>query len=121
MSLALALAVGGLVAVGTYLVTARSLSRIVLGFSLLGHAAVVGLIAAGGRAGPVRDYSAAKGSDLAAFRTFQQTMLAHGVYLAPSQFEAGFVSTAHDETAIQRTLDAARAAFEQVAQARASE
>ena len=47
----LVLAVGGLVMVGTYLVTARSLSRIVLGFSLLGHAAVLALVAAGGLAG----------------------------------------------------------------------
>jgi multicomponent Na+:H+ antiporter subunit C len=51
MSAALVGAVGGLVAVGVYLVTARSLSRIVLGFSLLGHAAVLALLAAGGPAG----------------------------------------------------------------------
>ncbi|MYJ30319.1 MAG: Na+/H+ antiporter subunit C, partial [Acidimicrobiaceae bacterium] len=43
--------VGGLTAVGLYLVTGRSLSRIVLGYSLLGHATVVALIAAGGPAG----------------------------------------------------------------------
>lgn len=47
----LVLAVGGLVMVGTYLVTARSLSRIILGFSLLGHAAVLAILAAGGLAG----------------------------------------------------------------------
>ena len=47
----LVVAAGGLVMVGTYLVTARSLSRIVLGFSLLGHAAVLALLAAGGVAG----------------------------------------------------------------------
>ena len=59
MSLALVLAVGGLAAVGTYLVMARSLSRIVLGFSLLGHAAVLALLAAGGPAGdaPIADQS----------------------------------------------------------------
>jgi multicomponent Na+:H+ antiporter subunit C len=51
MSVALLTAIGGLVAVGTYLVTARSLSRIVLGFSMLGHATVLGLLVAGGRAG----------------------------------------------------------------------
>jgi len=44
-------AVAGLVATGTFLVTSRSLSRIVLGFALLGHAAVLALLAAGGRAG----------------------------------------------------------------------
>ncbi len=53
------LIVGGLAGVGTYLVTARSLSRIVLGMSLLGHAAVVALLAAGGAAGdpPLADRS----------------------------------------------------------------
>ncbi len=51
MNAALLLAVGGLTAVGLYLLTSRSLSRIVLGYSLLGHATVVALITAGGRAG----------------------------------------------------------------------
>lgn len=59
MSVALVFAVGGLAAIGTYLVTARSLSRVVLGFSLLGHAAVLALLAAGGPAGeaPIADES----------------------------------------------------------------
>lgn len=51
MSAALILAVGGLTASGIYLITARSLSRIILGFTLLGHAAVIALVASGGRAG----------------------------------------------------------------------
>jgi multicomponent Na+:H+ antiporter subunit C len=51
MNTALLLAIGGLTAVGLYLLTSRSLSRIVLGYSLLGHATVVALITAGGRAG----------------------------------------------------------------------
>ncbi len=51
MSVALVLATGGLAAIGTYLITARSLSRMVLGFALLGHAAVLALLAAGGPAG----------------------------------------------------------------------
>jgi multicomponent Na+:H+ antiporter subunit C len=61
VSIALVIAVGGLVAVGTYLITARSLSRIVLGFSMLGHAAVLALLAAGGPAGdaPLADQSGA--------------------------------------------------------------
>ena len=59
MSVALIVAVGGLVAVGVYLITARSLSRIILGFSLIGHAAVLALLAAGGPAGapPLADRS----------------------------------------------------------------
>ncbi len=51
MSGALIFVVGGLTAIGTYLITARSLSRIVLGFSLFGHATVIALLAAGGPAG----------------------------------------------------------------------
>jgi glutamate-1-semialdehyde 2,1-aminomutase len=38
-------------------------------------------------------------------------MLERGVYLAPSQFEAAFVSLAHDDAIVDQTLDAARAAF----------
>jgi glutamate-1-semialdehyde 2,1-aminomutase len=41
-------------------------------------------------------------------------MLAQGVYLAPSQFEAGFTSTAHDDGAIEATIEAARNAFRQL-------
>jgi multicomponent Na+:H+ antiporter subunit C len=51
MSVAMIVAVAGLAATGVFLVTSRSLSRIVLGFALLGHAAVLGLLASGGRAG----------------------------------------------------------------------
>jgi multicomponent Na+:H+ antiporter subunit C len=51
MSVSLLAAVAALTGVGVYLVTARSLSRIVLGFSMLGHAAVLALLAAGGPAG----------------------------------------------------------------------
>lgn len=51
MSFVLAFATASLTSVGVYLITSRSLSRIVLGFSLLSHAVVIGLLAAGGRAG----------------------------------------------------------------------
>ena len=51
MSISLLIAIGGLTAVGVYLITARSLSRILLGFALLGHAAVLGLLTAGGPPG----------------------------------------------------------------------
>ena len=61
MSAALLLAIGSLTSVGLYLITARSLSRIVLGFALLGHGAVLGLVAAGGPAGeaPLADQATA--------------------------------------------------------------
>jgi multicomponent Na+:H+ antiporter subunit C len=51
MSVALLATVGGLTGVGIYLITARSLSRIILGFALLGHAAVLSLLTAGGPPG----------------------------------------------------------------------
>jgi len=51
MTIAFLLAVGSLTSVGIYLITARSLSRILLGFALLGHAAVLALLGAGGPAG----------------------------------------------------------------------
>jgi glutamate-1-semialdehyde 2,1-aminomutase len=63
------------------------------------------------QAEPVWDYADAKRSDTARFARFHQEMLARGVYLAPSQFEAAFVSTAHDDAAIEQTLAAADAAL----------
>ncbi len=51
MSIALLVAIGGLTACGIYLITARSLSRIILGFSLLGHASVLSLLVSGGPPG----------------------------------------------------------------------
>ena len=51
MSITLLALIGGLTSTGLYLITARSLSRIILGFSLLGHAAVLSLLAAGGEPG----------------------------------------------------------------------
>ncbi len=63
------------------------------------------------QAAPVHDYADAKRSNLEHFAAFHQQMLQRGVYLAPSQFEAAFVSTAHDDAAIEHTLAAAREAF----------
>jgi len=63
---------------------------------------------------PVIDYASAKKSDTAAFGRFFRAMLETGVYLAPSQFEAGFTSAAHDSNALEATLEAARSAFRQV-------
>jgi glutamate-1-semialdehyde 2,1-aminomutase len=64
--------------------------------------------------GPVTNYAEAKRSDTAAFARFHRAMLARGIYLAPSQFEAAFVSTAHDEGLVDLTLDAAAEAFAEV-------
>ena len=61
---------------------------------------------------PVFDYESAKKSDTARFAKFFNHMLEHGVYLAPSQFEAGFVGLAHEDADIEATRAAARQFFE---------
>ncbi len=66
-------------------------------------------------AGPVENYAQAKACNLPRFSRWHSEMLARGVYLAPSQFEAAFMSTAHDQGAIEHTVQAARAAFAAVA------
>ncbi len=60
---------------------------------------------------PVTSFSAATQCDTAAFNRFFHGMLAAGVYLAPSAYEAGFVSMAHTEADIQDTLTRAAAVF----------
>jgi len=55
---------------------------------------------------PVDDFAAAQACDLEAHARFCRAMLEHGVYPPPSQFEAWFVSLAHDESTIDRTLEA---------------
>ena len=61
---------------------------------------------------PVTSYEEVRASDLQAHAAFCRELLARGVYPPPSQFEAWFASLAHDEAAIERTVKAARAAFE---------
>ena len=58
--------------------------------------------------GPVHNYEDAKKSDLSKFSLFHRGMLERGIYLAPSQFEAGFSSLAHTEADIDQTLAAAK-------------
>ena len=57
------------------------------------------------------DWNSVKGADKIRFGSYFQKMLEKGVYLAPSQFEAGFISTAHSEDIIARTIEAARKAL----------
>ena len=64
-------------------------------------------------AGPVMDFAGATAADTARYARFFHGMLARGVYLAPSQFEAAFVSTAHDEAIVDRTVLAARDAMKE--------
>lgn len=60
---------------------------------------------------PVMDYATAKQSDTKAYAKFFWAMLNEGVYLAPSQFEAAFLSTAHTMADIEKTVKAAYTAF----------
>jgi glutamate-1-semialdehyde 2,1-aminomutase len=63
----------------------------------------------------VRDFRSAVTSDTAAFGLFFREMLNRGIYLPPSQFEAWFISGAHTEGDIQKTIAAARQAMKAVA------
>lgn len=56
----------------------------------------------------VKDFASAKESDAAMFRKYYVKMLEQGIYLAPSPFEACFVSIAHDHESIQKTIDCAK-------------
>jgi glutamate-1-semialdehyde 2,1-aminomutase len=64
--------------------------------------------------GPIRGYADVLACDSARFGRFFHAMLARGVYLAPSAFEAGFVSARHGEAELAHTLQAAREAFQQL-------
>jgi len=60
---------------------------------------------------PVTDFASAKGSDAEKFKTYYAHMLEQGIYLAPSAFEACFISAAHDEQSIKKTLECAAKSF----------
>jgi glutamate-1-semialdehyde 2,1-aminomutase len=62
----------------------------------------------------VDTYAQAIACDTAAFNRFFHAMLERGVYLAPSAYEAGFMSSAHDDAIIADTIAAARAAFKEI-------
>src|SRR5712692_2091838 len=64
---------------------------------------------------PVRDYDHARTADTRRYARFFHGMLDRGIYLPPSQFEVLFLDTAHTETDVEATLEAARAAFGDVA------
>ena len=65
--------------------------------------------------GPVRDYAGAAACDAVAYGAWCRALLARGVYPPPSQFEAWFPSLAHTSEHVTRTLDAAAAAFAEIA------
>ena len=97
----------------------RTSARLVDGLGELG--APLQLACAGSMFGlffadePVTSWETAKRADTQRFAAFHRAMLERGIYLAPSQFEAGFVSTAHGDAEIDGTIEAARAAFGQLA------
>jgi glutamate-1-semialdehyde 2,1-aminomutase len=68
--------------------------------------------------GPVRSFEEAKKSHVERFRRFHAAMLDRGIYLAPSAFEAGFVSLAHRAADVALTLEAADDAMKGVARVR---
>ena len=63
----------------------------------------------------VRSYAQVMACDAARFARYFHAMLEGGVYLAPSAFEAGFVSAAHGERELARTFEAAARAFREAA------
>ena len=84
------------------LATAKEAGHEVIGGNL---SAMFGMFFTGS---PVHNYDDAKKSDTAKFGRFHRGMLEKGIYLAPSQFEAGFTSLAHTEADIDKTLAAAK-------------
>jgi glutamate-1-semialdehyde 2,1-aminomutase len=64
---------------------------------------------------PVRDYGSALTSDTSSYAAFFRGMLSRGVYPPPSQFEAWFLSAAHTDRDVKKTIDAAKGAMKDVA------
>jgi glutamate-1-semialdehyde 2,1-aminomutase len=89
--------------------------RAAAGDRLVQVVSVPGLLTLFFSAEPVRDYADAAACDRDAYAAWCRGLLARGVYAPASQFEAWFPSLAHDEAAIARTLDAAAAAFADLA------
>jgi glutamate-1-semialdehyde 2,1-aminomutase len=75
---------------------------------------VPGLVTPFFSAEPVRDYAGARACDLEAYAAWCRALLARGVYPPPSQFEAWFPSLAHRPEDVERTVEAAAAAFAEV-------
>lgn len=76
-------------------------------------AAAPGLVTLFFSEAPVRDFAGASACDTAAHARFCNALLDRGVYPPPAQFEAWFVSLAHDEATVDRTLEAAAEALDE--------
>jgi glutamate-1-semialdehyde 2,1-aminomutase len=96
-------------------ITQRLITGLLAAATQAGHAVcgghISGMFGLFFQPGPVTSYEEAKQSDLTKFSRFHRAMLERGVYLAPSQFEAGFTSLAHTEADVDRTIAAAREVF----------
>jgi glutamate-1-semialdehyde 2,1-aminomutase len=62
----------------------------------------------------VSNYADAQTSDCERFAGYFAAMLNQGIYLAPSQFEAGFISAAHSQDDLDRTLEAVKVALKSI-------
>ena len=110
---------------GTYEQLSQTSAQLVQGLVSLARKNGIPLLGdwAGGMFGlyfsntPVRDFAAAQSCNTTMFRQFFHEMLQGGVYLAPSAFEAGFVSLAHNHLDIQLTLEVAGCVMQKLGQA----
>jgi glutamate-1-semialdehyde 2,1-aminomutase len=104
---------------GAYERLGQLTDRLASGFSTLAAgrplqvASAPGLVTLFFSAEPVHDFDRARGCDLEAHARFCRALLERGVYPPPAQFEAWFISLAHDESTVDRTLEAAGAALEE--------
>ena len=62
----------------------------------------------------VRNFADVQSTDIKRFKKFFSSMLSQGIYLAPSAYEAMFVSLAHSEGDIEKTIEAAKIGFQNV-------
>lgn len=94
---------------------AGGLQRAFAESGVIGHVNAVGsLMTMFFSSEPVKDYSGAKKSDTEGYAAFFREMLDRGVFIAPSQFEALFVSASHSDADIERTIAAARGSLEAI-------
>jgi glutamate-1-semialdehyde 2,1-aminomutase len=104
---------------GTFEAIAKSMTRLSEGLGEIAKEASVPVCQTGAGSmacmffheGPVRNYADATESDTERYAKFFRGMLERGVYFAPSQYEAAFMSSAHTDAHIDQTLDAAREVF----------
>ena len=108
---------------GFYVELTAKTSRLLHGLQLAADAAGIGFTSnqVGGMFGlfftdqtPVSRFSQVLACDQERFKRFFHAMLGQGIYLAPSAFEAGFVSQAHSEADIAATISAAATVFQQI-------